>query len=101
MPDSPIPTSSGHVTPQLLAQLAAITGSEFHYDRACVAVQNAAQAGNDPLDQLVSSAAEVSMHVSPMRMPLVEAIWQAHHDTPVVIWHPQESRWLVITYAAS
>jgi len=82
-----------------LAQLAAITGSEFQYDRACVAVQNAAQTGNDPLDQLVSSAAEVSMHVSPMRMPLVEAIWQAHHDTPVVIWHAQESRWVVITHA--
>ena len=33
-------------------------------------------------------------------MPLAEAIWQAHHNTPVVIWHPSESRWLVITHAA-
>jgi len=99
MPDSPLSPSSGQVTPQLLAQLAAITGSEFQYDRACVAVQNAVQTGEDPLSQLVRAAAEVSMHVSPIRMPLAEAIWQAHHDTPVVIWHAQESRWIVITYA--
>ena len=32
-------------------------------------------------------------------MPLADAIWQAHHNTPVVIWHPSESRWLVITHA--
>jgi ABC-type bacteriocin/lantibiotic exporter with double-glycine peptidase domain len=32
-------------------------------------------------------------------MPLADAIWQAHHNTPVVIWHCKESRWLVITRA--
>jgi len=99
MPDSPNTAFSGHVTPQLLAQLAVITGTELPYDRACVAVQNAAQTGDDPIGQLVSAAAEVSMHVSPIRMKLAEAVWQAHHDTPVVIWHAQESRWVVITYA--
>ena len=39
------------------------------------------------------------MHVSPVRMPLAEVICQAHHDTPVVIWHERESRWVVITFA--
>jgi putative ABC transport system ATP-binding protein len=32
-------------------------------------------------------------------MTLADAIWQAHHNTPVVIWHPSEFRWLVITHA--
>jgi len=32
-------------------------------------------------------------------MPLADAIWQAHHNTPVVFWHSSESRWLVITHA--
>lgn len=32
-------------------------------------------------------------------MPLTNAIWQANTHTPVVIWHPSESRWVVITYA--
>jgi ABC-type bacteriocin/lantibiotic exporter with double-glycine peptidase domain len=82
-----------------LAQLAGITGSEFNEGLARVAVQNASQKATDPLSQLVSAAAEVYMRVSPIRIPLAEAIWQARHDAPVVIWHKQESRWLVITHA--
>ena len=39
------------------------------------------------------------MRVFPVRMPLSEALWQAHSDSPVVIWSSVESRWLVITYA--
>ncbi|MEQ1851965.1 MAG: ABC transporter ATP-binding protein [Chthoniobacteraceae bacterium] len=84
---------------RILSQLAAITGSEFQHERARVAVQNASRGGADPLSQLVSAAAEVYMHVSPIRMPLSEAIWQAHQNTPIVIWNAKESRWLVITYA--
>ncbi|MCB1279327.1 ATP-binding cassette domain-containing protein [Prosthecobacter sp.] len=83
----------------MLAQLAAITGSEFDHERAKVAIQNARQTADDPLSQLVSAAAEVYMRVSPIRQPLAEVIWQAHHDTPVVIWHAVESRWIVITFA--
>lgn len=81
-----------------LAQLAAITGSEFDHERARIAFRNVA-ADADPLSQLVSAAAEVSMHVSPVRLPLAEAIWHSNHDTPVIIWHAQEARWVVITFA--
>lgn len=99
MSDSLTPPPAGHVTAPLLAQLAAITGSEFDHGRARVAIQNATQSPNDPLGQLVNAAAEVYMRVSPVRMALADVIWQAHHDTPVVIWHAAESRWIVITYA--
>ena len=51
------------------------------------------------MKQLVGACAEVSMVASLIRMPLANAIWQAHPHTPVVIWHSSESRWLVITYA--
>ena len=51
------------------------------------------------MGQLVNAAAEVHMHVSPVRLPLSEVIWHAHQDTPVVIWDRQESRWWVITHA--
>lgn len=99
MPAPIAPHSPGPISTALLAQLAGITGSEFNQDHARVAVQNASQKATDPLSQLVSAAAEVYMRVSPIRMPLTEAIWQARRDTPVVIWHEQESRWLVITHA--
>ncbi len=95
MPVTPTSTPST----SLLAQLAAITGSEFDHERARIAVQNVAKADADPLGQLVSAAAEVYMHVSPVRVPLSEAIWQAHHDTPVVVWNKNEARWVVITFA--
>jgi hypothetical protein len=95
MPVTPTSTPST----SLLAQLAAITGSEFDHERARIAVQNVAKADADPLGQLVSAAAEVYMHVSPVRVPLSEALWQAHHDTPVVVWNKNEARWVVITFA--
>ena len=94
-----MPDTTSSPSTSLLAQLAAITGSEFNHERARIAVQNVAKADADPLRQLVSAAAEVYMHVSPVRLPLSEAIWQAHHDTPVVVWSKSEARWVVITFA--
>lgn len=92
-PTSLIPSTN------LLAQLAAITGSEHDHERARVAVQNAASIHSDPMAQLVAAAAEVYMHVSPVRLPLAEAIWRAHHDMPVVVWSVKGQRWVVITHA--
>lgn len=101
MPHSnPSPTTHhAHVSAGTLAQLAAISGSEFDHERAVIAIQNAVKAGNDPLDQLAAASAEVFMRVSPLRQPLSEAVWHAHNDTPVVVWSETESRWLVVTFA--
>lgn len=82
-----------------LSQLAAITGSEFDHERALIAVQNATRREGDPLSKLVAAAAEVYMHVTPVRLPLAEVVWRAHHDMPVVVWSAKESRWIVITFA--
>jgi ABC-type bacteriocin/lantibiotic exporter with double-glycine peptidase domain len=86
-------------TTALLAQLAAITGSEYDHERALIAVQNTLKREGDPLSKLVATAAEVYMHVTPVRLPLAEVVWRAHHDMPVVIWSGKESRWIVITFA--
>jgi putative ABC transport system ATP-binding protein len=82
----------------LLAQLAAITGSEFDYERARGGVQNAARADADPLAQLISAASEVYMNVSPVRQPLAEVLWHARRDLPVVIWNGKEQKWIVVTF---
>lgn len=101
MPQPSRPTSNEQtcLSPNLLAQLAAISGSQFDHERSLIAVQNATKAGSDPLEQLVAAAAEVFMRVSPLRQPLSEAVWHAHNDTPVVIWCQPESRWIVVTFA--
>ena len=90
------PVSPAHnpLTSGLLAQLAAITGCDFDHERTRIAIQNASRTGSEPLSQLVAAAAEVYMHVSPVRIPLSEAVWHAHHETPVVIWNAKESHWL-------
>lgn len=80
-------------------QLAAILGSDIDPERARLAIHHATQELNDPLAQLSAAAAGAGMQVSPVRLPLSEAVWQAHADSPVVIWSSVESRWLVITYA--
>lgn len=92
-------SSVGTPTPRLLAQLAAITRSEFDHEQARIAVQNVSKMEADPLSQLVTAAAQVYMHVSPVRMPLAELVWNANHDAPVVIWSSKEQRWIVVTFA--
>ena len=87
------------VSTTILAQLSAIIGTEFDHDRARIAVQNAVRGDAEPLNQLVSAASELYIHVSPVRMPLAEAVWRAHHDMPVVIWSAKEKRWVVVTFA--
>lgn len=87
------------IIPRVLIQLSSITGVEFDHERARIAVQNAVRADTDPLAQLAAAAAEMHLQVSPARMPLSRAIWQAHHDMPVIIWNAREERWIVITHA--
>lgn len=82
-----------------LAQLAAITGTEFDHERVKIAMQNAMRSDAEPLSQLISAASEVYIHVSPVRMPLAELVWQAHNEMPVVIWSETTERWIVITFA--
>lgn len=91
-PASPLSSST-------LAQLAAITGTEYDHERSKIAILNAARADAEPLHQLISAAAEVHIHISPVRMPLAELVWQAHNDTPVVIWSAREQEWIVVTFA--
>jgi putative ABC transport system ATP-binding protein len=94
-----MPSTTSIPSISLLAQLAAITGSEFDHERALIAVQNATRGDGDSLSKLVAAAAEVYMHVTPVRLPLAELVWHAHHDTPVVIWSVKDQRWIVVTFA--
>lgn len=87
------------LTTPLLAQLAAITGSEFDHERARIAVQNSTKMEADPLARLVSAAAEVYMKVTPVRQPLAEVLWHARADLPVVLWSEKQRRWIVVTFA--
>ncbi|TDU81245.1 ABC-type bacteriocin/lantibiotic exporter with double-glycine peptidase domain [Prosthecobacter fusiformis] len=100
-PPGKLPTEqpSLPLSASLLAQLSAITGTEYDHERAKIAIRNATRADAEPLSLLVSAASEVYMNVSPVRMPLADLVWQAHNDTPVVIWSVKEQNWIIITFA--
>lgn len=81
----------------MLAQLTAITQGDYDHERARIAVHHAAREEQEPLAQLVHAGKEVHLQVAPSRLPLSEAIWMAHHDTPVVFWSEKTKDWTVIT----
>ena len=81
-----------------LSQLAAITGTPFDPERAQTALQNTRE-NPDPLGRLVAAAAQVSLSVSPARLPLSDAVWLAREDAAVALWCAPESTWLVLTAA--
>lgn len=99
MPPSSPASEKPCISVETLAQLIAITGGEFHHERARLAVQNAARADTDPLAQLVSAASETGLKVAPVRQPLAQVIWNARADLPVTLWCAPEQRWIVITFA--
>ncbi len=81
----------------LLAELAVITRGNYDHERARIAVHDAAKQEAEPLAQLVQAGSEIHLHVSPSRLPLADVIWTTHHDTPVVMWSPEDSSWIVLT----
>ncbi|MEK0444976.1 MAG: hypothetical protein RLZZ399_297 [Verrucomicrobiota bacterium] len=94
--------TAAHKPPALtlgtLTQLASITGTPFEVERAQSALQNSRE-NQDPLGQLVAAAAEVSIAVSPTRLPLSEILWLARQGAPVALWCVPESCWLIVTAA--
>jgi putative ABC transport system ATP-binding protein len=81
----------------MLAQLADLTGSDFDHDRARHAVRRALLDEEEPLARLANAGAELHLHVSPARLPLAEALWMVHRDTPAVFWSQKESCWFTVT----
>ena len=55
----------------------------------------------DYIERLVAAAAEISLRVSPVRLPLADLLWHARQDTPVVVWSGRESRWIVVIFAGT
>ena len=90
-------TSGSALTTEILAQLAELAGIAFDPDSASRAVRKANQEEQEPLARLISAGAGVHLEVTPARKPLVEALWLAHHATPVVFWSEVENDWITVT----
>ncbi len=75
-----------------------MTGAPFDHERARFLVETKAH-DEDPLSRLTHAAAEMSLRVSPVRLPLTQVLWLARSDTPVVLWSEVEGRWILVTCA--
>lgn len=100
MPSQPEPTGPlPELSPEFLLGLATLTGAGFTPESARAAIRNAARPGAKPMELFTNAARELFMHADPEYMPLKDAVWRSRRDTPVVLWSPSLSRWIVVTYA--
>lgn len=88
-----------HLT-RALEHLARQTGIPLDplFARAAAARAIRANPGTDlsqRMEQLVASASECSMRVTPVRLPLSEVVWRARRDSPIVAV-TREGEWLVM-----
>lgn len=93
----PSAASGSALSAEILAQLADLSGIAFDHESAARAVRRANDEQEEPLARLISAGAGVHLEVTPARKPLVEALWLAHHGTPVIFWSELASRWITVT----
>jgi hypothetical protein len=55
----------------------------------------------DPLAHCMSGLDEQGMRLNLSRMPLTKAVWQAHLDSPVIVWCEKEKLFLTILQAGA
>lgn len=87
---------------EMLTRLGQITGHQFDLERLHHLLETVdGRAEGDPLAQLALTTEELGLKLTPARLPLSEAVWKAHADTPVVLWSERERRFLIISRASA
>lgn len=87
---------------EMLTRLGQVTGQRFDTERLRQLLNAIAdRAPGDPLAHLAIAANELGLRLTPARIPLSEAVWHAHLDSPVVLWSEPEQQFLIVSYASS
>ena len=55
----------------------------------------------DPMSDCAAALDHVGMRLNISRLPLSEAIWHAHLDSPVILWSPARRRFLMVLQAGT
>lgn len=94
-PDSPLSV-------QLLMRLGQVTGRRFDLERVRLLLEELpGRADRDAMGHLAVAAKHLGLRLTPARMPLAEAVWHAHLDTPVILWSEVEQRYLIVSHAGT
>ncbi len=100
-PSQTIPDQPCFLNIEMLTRLGQVVGLRFDTERLqqlLITVAN--RAPGDPLAHLALAAEELGLRLTPYRMSLSEAVWQAEQDAPVILWCEPEQQFLIITYAS-
>lgn len=99
---SDLPHPKSYLSVEMLMRLGQVTGQRLDTQRLRHLLDaGAGRAEGDPLAHLGMVASELGLRLTPSRMPLAEAVWQAQTDAPVVLWCGPESRFLIVSYAGA
>lgn len=98
-PDSP---TAIPVTVEMMMRLGQVTGKRFDIERVRHLIEEAAgNPGGDPLAHLSMVVRPLGLRLSPERLPLSEALWHAHLDTPLIFWSKRENQYIIVTHAGN
>jgi putative ABC transport system ATP-binding protein len=87
---------------QFLMRLGQVTGRRFDLERVRLLMEEMhGAATRDPLAHLAVAVKTLGLRLTPARLPLSEAVWHSHLDTPVILWSEPEQRYLIVSHAGT
>jgi len=102
LPSPAPPTDQRAVSVEMLIRLGQVTGRRFDTERLRHLLNVIAdRAPGDPLAHLAIAVNELGLRLTPSRIPLSEAVWHAHLDSPIVLWCGLEQQFLIVSYAST
>lgn len=86
----------------MLVRLGQVTDKRFDTERIRHLINVIAdRAPGDPLAHLSIAVSELGLRLTPVRIPLSEAVWHANVDSPIVLWCEPEQQFLIVSYAST
>jgi len=101
-PTTTPPPNECRISEEMLLRLGQVTGQRFDTERVRHLLNVIAdRAPGDPLAHLAIAVNELDLRLSESHMPLSEAVWHAHLDSPIVLWCEPEQKFLIVSYAST
>lgn len=88
--------SSADHDAETLLYLSQLLNSTHDANRVKHAVAQAWRTEGEPLEHLKKAAEIVGLRIQTFRQSLADAIWTARDEQPLVLWLPEEKRWLIL-----
>ena len=97
--DSPYPP---YLSIEMLTRLGRVMDQSFDVEQLTLALEETKKyPESDPSEQLAVVVSELGLRLTPTRISLVDAIWKARSNNPVVFWSERDEHFLIVTHASA